>query len=158
VSDSVVQGGYAGGTNIIATDPKLGALGNYGGFTQTIPIQSGSSAIDKGNDSVCPATDQRGVSRPQGAHCDIGAFELEAYTLTITSAHGAVVKNPNQTTYHEGDVVQLTTPDAGWSFLNWTGDLTGSANPASVTIHGNTLVTANYTQNEYTLFLPLIRR
>ncbi len=38
VSDSVIQGGYAGGTNILTTDPLLGVLGNYGGFTQTIPI------------------------------------------------------------------------------------------------------------------------
>ena len=38
VSDSVVQGGYAGGTNIITADPLLGTLGNYGGYTQTIPL------------------------------------------------------------------------------------------------------------------------
>lgn len=38
ISDSVVEGGYAGGTNIITTDPLLGALGNYGGFTETIPL------------------------------------------------------------------------------------------------------------------------
>ena len=37
VSESVVQGGYAG-TNIITADPLLGSLGNYGGFTQTIPL------------------------------------------------------------------------------------------------------------------------
>jgi predicted outer membrane repeat protein len=82
VSDSVVQGGYAG-TNIITDDPKLGALGNYGGWTQTVPLQAGSSAIDMGNDSDCPATDQRGISRPQGAHCDIGAFELEIYSIYL---------------------------------------------------------------------------
>jgi hypothetical protein len=74
------------------------------------------------------------------------------YALTITSINGTVAKNPDQATYHEGDVVQLTaTPNVGWVFMNWTGDLTSSANPASVTIHGNTSVTANYTQNVYTL-------
>ena len=77
VSNSVVQGGYAGGTNIITTDPKLGTLGNYGGTTQTIPLLPGSSAINTGNDATCAAADQRGVTRPQGAHCDIGAFELK---------------------------------------------------------------------------------
>ena len=84
VSYSVVQGGYAGGTNIIITDPKLGTLSNYGGFTQTIPLLPGSSAIDTGNDATCPATDQRGVSRPQGAHCDIGAFEFVETTAVFT--------------------------------------------------------------------------
>ncbi len=79
-------------------------------------------------------------------------YTQNEYTLTITSAHGTVNKNPDQPTYHEGDVVLLTpTPAAGWSFANWTGDLISSANPGSVTIHGNTSVTANYTQNEYTL-------
>jgi predicted outer membrane repeat protein len=83
VSDSVVQDGYAGGTNIITTDPMLGALGNYGGSTQTIPLLSGSSAIDTGNDAICPATDQRGVIRPQGAHCDIGSYEFNVYNLFL---------------------------------------------------------------------------
>jgi hypothetical protein len=76
-------------------------------------------------------------------------YTQNEYALTITSANGTVAKNPDQatSTYHEGDVVQLTaTPDAGWSFANWTGDLTGSLNPASVTIHGDTSVTANYAQ------------
>jgi predicted outer membrane repeat protein len=85
VSDSIVQDGYAGGTNIIITDSKLSTLGDYGGFTRTIPLLTGSSAIDTGNDAACPATDQRGRTRPQGAHCDIGAYETNA-TLTLKSA------------------------------------------------------------------------
>ncbi|MEJ2736482.1 MAG: choice-of-anchor Q domain-containing protein [Anaerolineae bacterium] len=31
--------------------------------------------MDAADDGVCPATDQRGVGRPQGAACDIGAYE-----------------------------------------------------------------------------------
>ncbi len=85
VNDSVVQDGYAGGVNIITTDPLLGMLGDYGGFTRTLPLLPGSSAVDTGNDAVCPTTDQRGVSRPQELHCDIGAFEYEvAATATPT--------------------------------------------------------------------------
>ena len=82
ISDSVVQGGYAG-TNIITTDPLLGPLGNYGSFTQTIPLLVGSSAIDTGNDAVCPATDQRGVTRQHGAHCDIGAYEVNLFSINL---------------------------------------------------------------------------
>jgi hypothetical protein len=56
-------------------------------------------------------------------------------------------------------VVQLTaTPGTGWSFANWTGGLIGSANPGSITIHGNTSVTANYTLNINQIFLPLVIR
>jgi hypothetical protein len=73
-------------------------------------------------------------------------FTLTEYTLTITSAHGTVVKNPNQATYHYGDVVRLTaTPSAGWNFSIWSGDAGGTANPVSVTVNGNKAFTANYT-------------
>lgn len=83
VSDSVLQDGYASGTNIITTDPMLGTLGDYGGLTQTIPLLAGSSAVDTGNDSTCPTTDQRGVARPQGSHCDPGAYERGGHSLSL---------------------------------------------------------------------------
>jgi hypothetical protein len=41
------------------------------------PLLAGSPAIDAGAADVCPGTDQRGVTRPQGAGCDIGAYEVE---------------------------------------------------------------------------------
>jgi hypothetical protein len=89
VTYSVVEGGYAGTRNLNA-DPKLGPLSNNYGFTQTIPLLSGSPAIDAGNDSACPAADQRGVARPQGAHCDIGAFENQVEIFSdIASNHWA---------------------------------------------------------------------
>jgi hypothetical protein len=58
-----------------STNPELGLLGNYGGPTQTVPLLAGSPAIDAGGADGCPATDQRGVARPNGGGCDIGAFE-----------------------------------------------------------------------------------
>ena len=79
----VVQSGCPAGSTctgtVITADPLLGALGNYGGFTQTIPLLAGSSAIDADYSYDCSlgtTTDQRGVHRPQGARCDIGAFEF----------------------------------------------------------------------------------
>jgi hypothetical protein len=55
----------------------LAALADNGGPTQTHALLPGSPAIDAASDDCPPpATDQRGVSRPQGAKCDIGAFEL----------------------------------------------------------------------------------
>ena len=77
VSYSVIQGGYSGGTNIITSDPLLGPLADNGGFTQTHALGAGSSAIDAGDPDFCPATDQRGVARPIGSGCDIGAYEYE---------------------------------------------------------------------------------
>jgi hypothetical protein len=55
----------------------LGVLGANGGLTQTIPLLASSPAIDAANSANCPTTDQRGATRPSGAHCDIGAFEYQ---------------------------------------------------------------------------------
>ncbi len=62
----------------LATDPLLDPAGaaDHGGATPTILVQPTSPAIDGGNDAACPAIDQRGLARPRGAHCDIGAVEL----------------------------------------------------------------------------------
>jgi hypothetical protein len=62
-----------------ATHPlnaELGPLADNGGTTFTIALLSTSPAINAGNDPDCPSTDQRGVTRPQIVHCDIGAFEF----------------------------------------------------------------------------------
>jgi hypothetical protein len=68
-------------TSLLNTDPKLdpAGLANNGGPTQTIALQPDSPAVDlMVAGSSCPATDQRGVSRPQGPQCDLGAFEMTA--------------------------------------------------------------------------------
>jgi CSLREA domain-containing protein len=58
-------------------DPMLGPLADNGGPTQTHALLVGSPAIDAGDPNGCPGTDQRGVARPQGAGCDIGAYEYQ---------------------------------------------------------------------------------
>ncbi len=64
----------------LSGDPKLGPLADNGGRTQTMALLIGSPAINAGNDAACAAApvngkDQRGNTRPNGAHCDIGAYE-----------------------------------------------------------------------------------
>jgi hypothetical protein len=70
------------------TNPVLGTLGFYGGPTPTIPLLTGSPAIDAGNASGCTdglghllKTDQRGMPRPDTediAGCDMGAYERQS--------------------------------------------------------------------------------
>ena len=76
INNSIVQGNYPG-TGNLNVDPRLGPLQDNGGFTQTMALAVGSPAIDAGDDTNCPTTDQRGVARPQSSHCDIGAYEAE---------------------------------------------------------------------------------
>lgn len=72
------------------TDPLLGPLANNGGPTETHALLTGSPAIDAASNAVCAAApvsgvDQRGVSRPQGAVCDVGAYEFEEVPTALTS-------------------------------------------------------------------------
>ena len=69
-----IQGNVAGVMNV---DPLLdpAGLADNGGPTQTIALTAGSPALDGGDDGSCEKTDQRGVARPQGASCDLGAYE-----------------------------------------------------------------------------------
>ncbi|MGI8856606.1 MAG: choice-of-anchor Q domain-containing protein [Thermomicrobiales bacterium] len=92
--DAIANGGHnvqfgdpvgSCGLTIAIADPKLSLLASNGGPTQTLALRAGSAAIDTGDDTICNqigagkvnGVDQRGVHRPQGAHCDIGAFELQ---------------------------------------------------------------------------------
>jgi predicted outer membrane repeat protein len=65
-------------------NPRLAPLAHNGGFTQTVALRRHSKAINHGSGkrpgtggSACAKRDQRGVRRPQGPRCDIGAFERE---------------------------------------------------------------------------------
>lgn len=82
---SVVQGGFAGGTDIITEDPLLGPLADNGGLTKTFALRKGSSAIDKGTGTGAPSTDQRGVTRPRGSGVDMGAYEFGGPDAPIPS-------------------------------------------------------------------------
>jgi uncharacterized repeat protein (TIGR01451 family) len=78
--------------------PKLNTPGN----TPTMAITSASSAFDAGDDNTALGTDQRGVQRPQGAHSDIGAFEL------VLSADLSVSKTVSSSTAQPGDTLTYT--------------------------------------------------
>ncbi len=63
-------------TDKVNKDPKLDPLASNGGPTETILLQPASPALNAVPTSVCPIKlDQRGVHRPQGPRCDIGAVE-----------------------------------------------------------------------------------
>jgi hypothetical protein len=81
------------GPNTLVGDPELGLLANNGGPTPTHALSPTSPAIDKDNSSGGPATDQRGVSRPQGAASDIGSFEVEVTDNTAPTVTSTVPLN-----------------------------------------------------------------
>ncbi len=103
----------------------------------------------------------QGVSLPyHGSAPDVGAFEYASsgpttYTLSTSGSHGSIAKSPNQSSYNSGTTVTIqATADDGYEFTGWSGDLSGSTNPAMVTMDGNKSITANFvavTPTTYTL-------
>lgn len=82
--------GFDHGSDLIDTEPALGALANNGGDLLTHVPLAGSPLIDAGSNTNCPTTDARGEMRPldgdgnETAVCDIGAVEYKGtYTLFI---------------------------------------------------------------------------
>jgi len=91
VTYSIVQGGYAGSGNL-SGDPLLSPLADNGGFTQTMALGAGSPALDTAELASCAPTDQRGISRPQGVGCDMGAYEL--YVAPVPTATATPTDSP----------------------------------------------------------------
>ncbi len=69
-------------------DPNLGPLQDNGGPAETISLGPDSAAIDQipATGAGCPATDERGVTRPSGSACDIGAYEVAPPTAQTDAA------------------------------------------------------------------------
>jgi hypothetical protein len=145
---NLVDDNTCGGSFTYSPSINLGALGNYGGSTQTIPLLAGSSAIDTGFDYDVDY-DQRGVARPQGAGFDIGAYEADTTppVLTVpanmaveaTGPAGAVVTFAASATDDVGGVPVdgvpvICTPPSGSTFTIGTTTVTCTATDLS----GNT--------------------
>ncbi len=80
------------------------------------------------------------------------SFALNTYTLTINATNGSVTQNPAQANYEYGTQVILTAiPNTGYHFIDWSGDVTGTENPDTLTMDGNKAVTAAFAINTYTL-------
>ncbi len=119
-------------------DPKLGALQNNGGPTQTMAIPADSPAYNYA--ATCPfATDQRGVSRPQptGGNCDLGAYELDNTLPTVTINQAAGQADPAVSSPITFDVV-FSEAVTGFIGSDVTLGGTAGATTASVTGSGAT--------------------
>ena len=83
--------GFTQPGDLVVADAMLGPLQDNGGPTETHDLLPGSPAIDAGSVNCPPPdTDQRGVARPQGTDCDIGAVEFvpepEGWLMLVAGA------------------------------------------------------------------------
>ena len=96
------------------TEPRLEALANNGGPTDTMALLANSLAIDAANNTACPTTDQRGEARPTDGDgngtptCDIGAFEREAPPDTTAPTVKRVVPEEDATEVGRAKDVKAT--------------------------------------------------
>ena len=136
--------GFTPAKNDVAAAPQLGALADNGGPTRTRLPAPASPALDRipagtstgltdavSGDPVtlCASgsTDQRGIARPQGAKCDIGAVEVQQVTPTVTGPESA-----DYTIGSAGSPITFTSTGTPQATLSQTGNL-----PAGVTFHDN---------------------
>jgi uncharacterized repeat protein (TIGR02543 family) len=85
------------------------------------------------------------------------AFGQDAYTLVIqVVGAGSVQRDPLRATYRYGDRVKLSASTGeGWHFVGWTGDASGTENPKTITMTGNTRITATFAQDEFMVHVAM---
>ncbi len=107
------------------------------------------------NDASTASTNT--VIMPASAHIASVTYAQDEHTLTIeVVGNGLVSKDPDQTSYHyEDEVVLEAIADPGWTFAGWSGDVSSSDNPLSLTITGDTTITAYFTSLTIPNIAPL---
>jgi hypothetical protein len=120
---------FTGGTGDTTADPKLGALANNGGETDTMAIGSSGSAYNTGS-NTCVSPDQRGVNRPVGSACDIGAFELAPPVNTAAPTISGMAVNLQTLSCSQG--TWAGSPFQSYSY-QWKRDGTGISGATSTT-------------------------
>ncbi|MFO7682342.1 MAG: choice-of-anchor D domain-containing protein, partial [Chloroflexota bacterium] len=135
--------GTACGAAITSADPLLEAPFFNGGAIASLltqALQTGSPAINAGNNTVCAAApvdneDQRGDPRPKGSACDIGAFEAEP----AVAGYGSTPVQPGPIPIGNTSVgVPITNTftifETGNTTLTVSNPTIGGANPAEFAV------------------------
>lgn len=126
-----------------------------GGTFSAGTMVSLAATADKGWYFVRWQGDLTGVENPATVRMDrnrtiTALFEADQQQYTLaTSVVGNGSVEPTEGTYASGAEVSLTArPAEGWHFVSWDGDLSGTDNPAVVTMKANRTVSAIFAQDQ----------
>ena len=88
----------------------------------------------------------------------IGWDYLMSYYLTLnTYGSGSVSADPSMPSYPAGTPVELTAiPDGGWEFVSWSGSHSGTANPDTIIMDSDKIITATFATINCTLTVNII--
>jgi hypothetical protein len=120
------------------------------GWTKDIDLSVNCYDGMDGHRSATGASETPAIAQVSANHALIGYVIKVAppsvYTLTVSIVgNGSVAKTPDQVSYTSGTVVTLTAnPAAGCLFSQWSGDVNGASNPATITMNSNKSVTATF--------------
>ncbi len=139
------------GVSTLSTNPLLQPLALNGGQTLNHALSPGSPALDVVPAPCAVSSDQRGVSRPQGFACDIGAFELEEANLAVSKSANPSPVNAGETITYTVIVTNLSSSGAANSIV-LTDTLSGGATFGGVVSSGGfALQSSTSTQAIFTL-------
>ena len=80
-----------------------------------------------------------------------GSTDPISYTLTMNTSEGGRV-TPASGTYGENDSLELLgIPDSTYVFVNWTGSVSSTDNPLSITMDEDKSITAVFAKKQYNL-------
>jgi hypothetical protein len=99
--------------DISNANPQVQSLANNGGQVLTGALAAGSPAIDAGTNHGCPNADARGVPRPQGSSCDIGAYEYVHQGYWMDASDGGIFSFGNAQFYGSMGGKPLNKPVVG---------------------------------------------
>ncbi|HEV3313205.1 MAG TPA: choice-of-anchor Q domain-containing protein, partial [Chloroflexota bacterium] len=153
--------GFSAPTDLLNASANLEGLADNGGPTQTMALGPGSQAVDAiptsamaGGSPVCPATDQRGASRPDNGEfaCDMGSYEQVEITCPTYAQVKSLLTTPPQVADERFALICSTGPDdidfsaGGGGTITPTQGITLDATPSPYPIifdgHGTTQLIA----------------
>ncbi len=115
---------------------------------ETSPIYEGTFSLLVLSSRTVKARAYKSGMVPSDVATAIYSLTPQYNITTAVTGSGTIVLNPDATTHVEGTSVQFSAVgDPGWNFANWSGDLTGSVNPQTLTMDSDKSVTAVFVRD-----------